>query len=99
MAPREYIDSTMLLLSPNSVCQIEIFGMFKRLHNREEFQGSGLGLAICKKIIQNLGGDIWVESKFGEGSKFTFSLPALANATDEEENENVLDKPVSVEEV
>jgi signal transduction histidine kinase len=52
-----------------------IFGMFKRLHNREEYQGSGLGLSICKKIVQNLGGDIWVESALNKGSKFTFSLP------------------------
>lgn len=52
-----------------------IFGMFKRLHNREEFQGSGLGLSICKKIIQHMGGDIWVESQEGQGSKFTFSIP------------------------
>ena len=55
-----------------------IFGMFKRLHNRGEYQGSGLGLSICKKIIQNLGGEIWVESAAGEGSKFVFSLPVIA---------------------
>lgn len=54
-----------------------IFSMFKRLHNREEFQGSGLGLSICKKIIKNMGGDIWVESQKGQGSRFTFSLPVL----------------------
>lgn len=52
-----------------------IFGMFKRLHHRGEYQGSGLGLSICKKIVQNLGGEIWVESKTGEGSRFVFSLP------------------------
>ncbi|MFT5166267.1 MAG: signal transduction histidine kinase [Saprospiraceae bacterium] len=57
-----------------------IFGMFKRLHNREEYQGSGLGLSICKKIIQNLGGDIWVESTYGEGSKFIFTLPVYQEA-------------------
>ncbi len=55
-----------------------IFGMFKRLHNRGEYQGSGLGLSICKKIIQNLGGEIWVESMANEGSKFVFSLPVIA---------------------
>ena len=56
-----------------------IFGMFKRLHNRGEYQGSGLGLSICKKIIQNLGGEIWVESTAGKGSKFVFSLPMIAH--------------------
>ena len=55
--------------------------MFKRLHHRGEYQGSGLGLSICKKIIHNLGGEIWVESKAGEGSKFVFSLPLLKQET------------------
>lgn len=63
-----------------------IFGMFKRLHNREEYQGSGLGLSICKKIVQHLGGDIWVESPTGEGSKFTFSLPVVEAQKTEELN-------------
>ena len=57
-----------------------IFSMFKRLHNREEFQGSGLGLSICKKVIQSVGGDIWVESELGQGSKFTFSIPLESEA-------------------
>ncbi len=65
-----------------------IFGMFKRLHNREEFQGSGLGLSICKKIIQSLGGDIWVESKAGAGSKFTFSLPLIVEEVEERKELN-----------
>lgn len=37
--------------------------------------GSGLGLVICKKIVDALGGKIWVESKLGEGSAFKFTLP------------------------
>ncbi len=58
-----------------------IFGMFKRLHHRGEYQGSGLGLSICKKIIQNLGGEIWVESTAGKGSRFVFSLPLITQET------------------
>ncbi len=54
-----------------------IFGMFKRLHNREEYQGSGLGLSICKKIISNYGGRIWVESAEEQGSRFIFTLPVV----------------------
>lgn len=55
--------------------QARIFEPFHRLHTKHEYPGTGLGLSICKKIIERLGGKIWVESELGTGSKFYFLLP------------------------
>jgi PAS domain S-box-containing protein len=54
----------------------QIFNMFDRLHG-DLNPGHGIGLAYCKRVIEGLGGKIWVESTVGQGSTFRFTLPAL----------------------
>jgi light-regulated signal transduction histidine kinase (bacteriophytochrome) len=77
--------------TPGCLCQIDIqdlgigipqehfdkiFGMFKRLYRKDEYEGTGIGLAVCQRIVAQCGGAISVRSTIGEGTTFTVTLPA-----------------------
>ncbi len=57
--------------------QARIFGPFQRLENSrpDQARGAGLGLMVCRRLVEAHGGEVWVESKKGKGSTFSFSLP------------------------
>lgn len=63
--PAEYLD--------------EIFGMFKRLHRKDEYEETGIGLAVCQRIADQCGGTISARSTIGEGSTFMVTLPTEAH--------------------
>ena len=55
--------------------QDRIFRIFQRLHSRDEHSGTGVGLAICKRIVDRLGGKIWMKPNAAQGSSFCFTVP------------------------
>jgi PAS domain S-box-containing protein len=59
--------------------QDSVFEVFERAHAPGGEDGTGIGLAICERIVERHDGEIWVESEPGEGTSFSFTLPAAAS--------------------
>jgi signal transduction histidine kinase len=65
---------------------LEIFDDFFRLPSDEKVEGMGLGLAIARRLVNGMGGKIWVESEPGAGCKFSFIIPLKPPISDFEGN-------------
>jgi signal transduction histidine kinase len=53
----------------------KVFNIFTKLHSTSQYEGSGIGLATCKKIVEELGGRMWLTSTEGVGTTFYFTFP------------------------
>lgn len=69
-----YVKDNGIGISPDD--QPKVFEIFQRVGKIEEFEGSGAGLSIVKRVVDDHGGRIWIESDLGAGAAFYFIIPS-----------------------
>ncbi|MGK0387687.1 MAG: light-regulated signal transduction histidine kinase (bacteriophytochrome) [Maribacter sp.] len=77
---KEQKDNYLFSISDNGIgiekdYHKKIFKLFKRLNKNQNYEGTGIGLSLSKKIVEQHGGEIWLESEFDKGTTFYFTLP------------------------
>lgn len=70
--------------------QQQIFEIFRRLHNKKDYEGTGIGLSVCQKIIFRHSGKIWLESIPGQGTTFYFTISKTLKDTSANVKENLM---------
>ncbi|MFF1308982.1 ATP-binding protein [Streptomyces sp. NPDC058307] len=78
-------DSLLMSVTDNGIGIPEpftdkVFIIFQRLHGRDAYGGTGIGLALCKKIVEQHGGKIWIDTAYTDGTRFCFTLPSIAES-------------------
>jgi light-regulated signal transduction histidine kinase (bacteriophytochrome) len=67
----------------------KVFNIFTKLHSTSQYEGSGIGLATCKKIVEEMGGRMWLTSTEGVGTTFYFTFPKNKMKKKTEQTESI----------